>query len=176
MQRTRTQQLFHPRWFVRAADAGRYVACDHSGSLSLYDKGGRDEIYSPVRRHHEWGNGESMRRAATLLSAIALSGLAATPKQQARYDFSAPVNLGRVVNSPAFDGGPSISADGLSLFFTSERPGGSGGGDLWVTQRKRVTDPFTVPENLAVGLLWPLPTSHPASRTTSACALYVRRR
>ena len=33
---------------VRAADAWRYVACDHSGSLSLYDKGGRDEVYSPV--------------------------------------------------------------------------------------------------------------------------------
>jgi Tol biopolymer transport system component len=102
---------------------------------------------------HPGGPGRGIRQAAALLSAIAVSGLAATQnsKEQARYDFSAPANLGRVVNSPAFDGGPSISADGLSLFFTSERPGGSGGGDLWVTKRKRMIDPFTTPENLGAG-------------------------
>jgi Tol biopolymer transport system component len=95
-----------------------------------------------------------MRGAAVLLSAIAVSGVAPTqnPEGKARYDFSEPVNLGRVVNSPAFDGGPSISADGLSLFFTSERPGGSGGGDLWVTKRGRMTEPFRTPENLGAGV------------------------
>jgi len=86
----------------------------------------------------------------TLLGATAAMGLAAAqgPQRVARFEFGPPANLGPVVNSPAFDGGPSISADGLSLYFTSERPGGSGGGDLWVTRRTKLTDPFGAPENL----------------------------
>jgi hypothetical protein len=58
------------------------------------------------------------------------------------------VNLGPIVNSSAWDGGPSISPDGLSLFFFSERPGGSGGKDLWVTTRIRVSEPWGTPVNL----------------------------
>ena len=58
------------------------------------------------------------------------------------------VNLGPTVNSSAWDGGPSISADGLSLFFFSERPGGSGGKDLWVTTRTSVSEPWGAPVNL----------------------------
>ena len=63
-------------------------------------------------------------------------------------DWSAPVNLGATVNSSAFDGVPSISADGLSLFFQSDRPGGSGGTDLWVTTRANVSDPWEEAVNL----------------------------
>lgn len=44
-------------------------------------------------------------------------------------------NLGPNVNSPAWDSQPAISPDGLMLFFTSERPGGEGGTDLWMTRR-----------------------------------------
>jgi hypothetical protein len=58
------------------------------------------------------------------------------------------VNLGPTVNSSAWDGGPSISADGLSLFFFSGRPGGSGGFDLWVTTRTTVSEPWGTPVNL----------------------------
>ncbi len=63
-------------------------------------------------------------------------------------DWSAPVNLGATVNSSAKDGVPIISADGLSLFFQSDRPGGSGGTDLWVTTRANVSDPWGTPVNL----------------------------
>ncbi|MBR9974927.1 MAG: PD40 domain-containing protein [Bacteroidetes bacterium] len=44
-------------------------------------------------------------------------------------------NLGPNVNSPAWDSQPTISPDGLMLFFVSERPGGLGGTDLWMTKR-----------------------------------------
>ena len=50
-------------------------------------------------------------------------------------DWSAPVNLGPVVNSTFAEGGPAISKDGLSLYFHSERPGGEGSTDIWVSQR-----------------------------------------
>ncbi len=44
-------------------------------------------------------------------------------------------NLGAKVNSPSWDSQPSISPDGLMLFFVSERPGGSGGTDIWMSSR-----------------------------------------
>ncbi len=46
-----------------------------------------------------------------------------------------PVNMGRNVNSPAWDSEPSISADGKTVYFSSRRPGGLGKEDLWVTRR-----------------------------------------
>jgi Tol biopolymer transport system component len=56
------------------------------------------------------------------------------------------------VNTPGFDGGPAISADGLTLYFTSERAGGFGGGDLWVTKRGKPTDAFGAPQNLGASI------------------------
>jgi hypothetical protein len=63
-------------------------------------------------------------------------------------DWSAPVNLGSVVNSAYNDQHPSISKDGLSLYFVSNRPGGFGGNDIWVTQRATLADPWGPPQNL----------------------------
>jgi len=52
--------------------------------------------------------------------------------------WSTPVNLGAVVNTTAFDGGPALSFDGTTLYFHSNRPGGVGGNDLYVTTRTRL--------------------------------------
>lgn len=59
-----------------------------------------------------------------------------------------PVNLGPVVNSEAADIAPVVSKDGLSLYFFSDRPGGLGGNDLWVTRRDSADQPWGPPENL----------------------------
>ena len=53
--------------------------------------------------------------------------------------WSAPANLGPVVNSSTTDQRPSLSWDGTTLYFHSTRPGGSGGIDIWVTIRTRLT-------------------------------------
>src|SRR5438093_10167976 len=55
--------------------------------------------------------------------------------------WSTPVNLGAVVNTTAFDGGPALSVDGTTLYFHSNRPGGVGGHDLYVTTRTRLREP-----------------------------------
>ena len=51
-----------------------------------------------------------------------------------------PVNLGCVVNSPGFDDGPTFFEDdeaGLgTLYFISNRPGGVGDRDVWMTTRQ----------------------------------------
>jgi OOP family OmpA-OmpF porin len=49
-------------------------------------------------------------------------------------EWSEPLNMGRDVNSTAWDSEPSISADGRTLYFCSERPGGLGGYDIWYSR------------------------------------------
>jgi predicted secreted protein/Tol biopolymer transport system component len=72
-----------------------------------------------------------------------------TTRPTTNDEWTEPVNLGPTINSSAHDAGPCISADGLALYFSSERPGGYGGGrDLWVTTRPTTEDPWTEPVNL----------------------------
>jgi len=66
------------------------------------------------------------------------------------------VNLGPAVNSSAWDGEPSISSDGLSLYFGSQRSGGYGGADIWVTTRATVSDPWGQAVNLGPIINTPL--------------------
>src|SRR5215469_13125266 len=63
-------------------------------------------------------------------------------------DWSAPVNLGPTVNSDSNDQHPAISADGLSLYISSDRPGGYGDFDLYVSHRASADDPWDQPQNL----------------------------
>src|SRR5207248_907742 len=72
-----------------------------------------------------------------------------SPSAAPKYSpWSAPVNLGPVVNSPFGEQGPAISKDALSLYFGSNRPGGSGGFDIWVSQRTNPGDAWGPPVNL----------------------------
>jgi hypothetical protein len=52
--------------------------------------------------------------------------------------WSTPVNLGPTVNTTAFDGAAALSFDGTTLYFFSNRPGGSGGNDIWMTTRTKL--------------------------------------
>ncbi|MCU0445908.1 MAG: OmpA family protein [Microscillaceae bacterium] len=49
-------------------------------------------------------------------------------------EWSDPINLGVNVNSTAWESQPSLSADGKTLFFISNRGGGKGGRDIWVSR------------------------------------------
>lgn len=61
-------------------------------------------------------------------------------------EWSIPENLGAPVNTGGWESNPSISADGKTLFFSSERKGGKGGKDIWVTTYNE--GEWSVPENL----------------------------
>ena len=66
-------------------------------------------------------------------------------------DWAEPVNLGPVVNSALPDMNPTLSRDGMSLYFAStNRPGGVGGIDIWVSQRACVDCPWETPVNLGL--------------------------
>ena len=62
--------------------------------------------------------------------------------------FGPPANLGPVVNSDSKDRQPDISSDGLTLIFSSDRTGGQGGPDLWMSARASLDEPFGPPVNL----------------------------
>jgi hypothetical protein len=83
--------------------------------------------------------------AAAVLLALLASDQPASPEYS---DWAAPVNLGSVINSAVNDVGPAISKDGLSLYFGSDRPGGFGGIDIWVSQRASLEAPWGPPINL----------------------------
>jgi Tol biopolymer transport system component len=64
-------------------------------------------------------------------------------------DWSAPVNLGPVVNTSFIEQGPSISKNGLSLYFQCGNcPTNIGGADVYVSQRASVSDPWGPPQRL----------------------------
>jgi OmpA-OmpF porin, OOP family len=48
-------------------------------------------------------------------------------------DWTIPVNLGPLVNSAEWESQPSLSADGRTLYFVSDRRGGVGRRDIWST-------------------------------------------
>jgi outer membrane protein OmpA-like peptidoglycan-associated protein len=50
-------------------------------------------------------------------------------------DWSRPVNMGQNINSTFWDSQPALSADGRRLYFVSERPGGEGKRDIWMSER-----------------------------------------
>lgn len=71
-----------------------------------------------------------------LLASIAIS-------QQAKQ--TRAINL-QAINSPYSDLAPIISADGNTMYFTSNRPGGVGGQDFWMS--RRVGGEWTTPVNI----------------------------
>jgi len=62
--------------------------------------------------------------------------------------WSAPVNLGAPINTAASERDAALSPDELSLYFTSDRVGGQGAEDLWVSRRVSRHDPWGTPVNL----------------------------
>ena len=61
--------------------------------------------------------------------------------------WSEPNNLRSPVNSSHWESQPSVSADGKTLFFSSNRPGGMGGKDLWysvMNERNQWTTPVNM--------------------------------
>jgi hypothetical protein len=91
------------------------------------------------------------RAAAALLTGVLLvaSALFMVADVDDQYsDWSAPANIGPTINTLAQEQGPTISKDGLSLYFQSNRAGGFGGFDIYVSQRPDVDAPWGTPQNL----------------------------
>ncbi|MES2779465.1 MAG: OmpA family protein [Bacteroidota bacterium] len=57
-----------------------------------------------------------------------------------------PKNLGFPINTRAWESQPSLSFDGKTIYFTSDRPGGFGGMDIWFSNYTK--GKWTAPQNI----------------------------
>ena len=73
-----------------------------------------------------------------------------TTRETTEDAWGVPVKLGAPVNSSSFEYATSISADGLSLFFDSDRSSNPWNVDLWVTTRETINVPWRAPLNLGL--------------------------
>ena len=100
------------------------------------------------------GDGLEMYFADVRTGGYGSSDLWVTKRDRIGDDWSQLVNLGPVVNSSAGEAYPTVSPDGLELYFDSGssgypvRPGGCGSADLWVTKRATRNAPWGTPVNL----------------------------
>jgi Tol biopolymer transport system component len=59
-------------------------------------------------------------------------------RRSIHHPWSTPVNVGAPLSTEFSDVTPSLSFDGGTMIFGSDRPGGMGGNDLWMTTREPV--------------------------------------
>lgn len=78
--------------------------------------------------------------------------------KQGNY-WSLPENLGPSVNTRYWESQPSLSADGHTLYFVSNRPGGIGKRDIWVA--KRIGQEWQQAQNLGKKINTPLDETTP---------------
>jgi WD40 repeat protein len=65
-----------------------------------------------------------------------------TQRENVADSWGVPQPLGLNVNSTFAENSPNLSRDGHLLFFSSDRPGGSGDLDIWVSWREHTHDDF----------------------------------
>jgi hypothetical protein len=76
-------------------------------------------------------------------------------RRASRYDAWGPaLNLGTAINTAANERSPALSLNGRLLFFATDRPGGSGGFDIWLSWRLDPNDDlgWQPPVNVGSGI------------------------
>lgn len=67
-----------------------------------------------------------------------------TTRPDRNSSWTTPSNVSEL-NTPALERGPSVFLGGLAMVFHSDRPGGKGGSDFWITTRASPTDRWLPP-------------------------------
>src|SRR5690606_838185 len=75
-------------------------------------------------------------------------------------EWSEPYNLGAPINTKGWESQPSISADGNTLYFVSNRQGGQGGYDIWKSTLMS-NGKWSEPQNLGPQINTPYDESAP---------------
>jgi outer membrane protein OmpA-like peptidoglycan-associated protein/tetratricopeptide (TPR) repeat protein len=89
-------------------------------------------------------------------------------KKLANGKWSNPENLGKNINSESWESQPSLSSDGQTLYFVSNRAGGKGSADIWKST-KNEAGKWNSPTNLGDSINTPgfeeSPFIHPDNKT-----------
>jgi len=132
-ERSGKQQIYYvdaqgTEWSSMNEIDGALNDASHSGSASLTADG--QYIIFAAYSHQVEGSGRT-----DLYSA-----------RKERGEWRDVQNLGPIVNSNAWDASPALTQDGTVLYFSSDRPGGKGGTDIYMPRRTR--EGWTKPQNV----------------------------
>ena len=123
-----------------------------------------EDIYISTREDGQWGEPQNIGSSVNTKGHDASIGLSADGQELLIYkhegagdiyfsnlnssNWSVPKKMSGNVNTPqSWEPSASITADERILFFSSDRPGGYGGRDIYVT-RKMANNEWTLPKNL----------------------------
>ncbi|MCL5282157.1 MAG: hypothetical protein M1376_19890 [Planctomycetes bacterium] len=136
---------------------GGYGQCDIwvSKRSSVEDKWGDPENLGPLVNRDSWdhypllsGDGLELYFSSDRSGGYGDFDLYVTRRATRTSPWEAATNLGPKVNSASGDMVASVSPDGLELYILSDRPGGSGGLDFYVSKRATRNDPWGDPVNV----------------------------
>jgi hypothetical protein len=98
------------------------------------------ELNTPYRETHPSVRRDGLEVIFTSTRPGSLGGLDlwVSTRPTTRAPWSTPLNLGPRINTEFNDRAPYLSDDGLTLILASDRPGGFGGDDLYVSTRKKL--------------------------------------
>ncbi len=97
-------------------------------------------------------------------------------RQSTAESFGARVVPGPEFNSVASDGQATLSRDGLTVVFCSDRAGGLGNDDFWMSTRKSIDDPFPAAVHLGPKINSPEPDFTPMLCLDDCGLLFASRR
>jgi outer membrane protein OmpA-like peptidoglycan-associated protein/tetratricopeptide (TPR) repeat protein len=86
--------------------------------------------------------------------------------------WSLPKNIGATVNSKAWESQPALSADGKTLYFSSNRAGGLGENDIWVSE-KQIDGTWSAAKNMGAPINTPKTDQFPFIHQDNETFYYV---
>ncbi|MFN0277183.1 MAG: hypothetical protein ACKVRN_01135 [Pyrinomonadaceae bacterium] len=86
-----------------------------------------------------------MQKALTTIGLLALTSISGYSQTA---EFHTPQNMGLTVNTEVTDNGGFLAPNGMSFYFSSQRSGGEGLSDIWVSQRQTLSSAWQTPQNL----------------------------
>jgi len=155
-----------------------YLESDRAGGQGSYDLW----VYKRALVGDDWGSPKNLGPAVNSASMEAMSSITGdglelyfcsdrpagdwnfhiyvTRRATRDSPWGPPTNLGTTVNTSSVEGGPTVSSDGLELYFHSNRPG-YGDFDLYVSKRATRNDPWGPASNLGPAVNSPSNESAP---------------
>ncbi|MNK03473.1 putative lipoprotein YiaD precursor [compost metagenome] len=183
---------FNMGFYVNSEHRDYFPALTADGQTIIFTRNvkGNEDFYTSVKKDGEWQKAESLSENINTpnfnegAQSISPDGRylfftgCNRPDGVGRCDiyvcrkegnnWSKPVNLGQTINTGEWESQPSISADGSTLYFLSNRAGGFGGYDIW---KSVMNDEgyWTKPTNLGPNVNTPYdeatPFIHPDGKT-----------